>query len=527
MKWQQLLMSMLITVVIITACSPSKAVPSLPQSPTPVIDNSLPPTAVLEAVEALAMRLNIAPGEINVRSIDDVDWPDSCLGLPKQDEVCAEMIVNGYKTVMEHGGKTYEAHTNHDGSQIRFVEDDSKSPGGFPSTSAEPVVKIVKAALASQLGISETELVLVSAEDVDWPDSCLGVQRPEESCLAAITPGYKVVFETDDIQYQVNTNADGSVYRILDRSVEDQPQPSVADEAQVVDMVKQLLAQQLGVPAEKIILLEAEAVDWPNGCLGIETPGRMCVQVITPGFRILLEYDGKTYAFHTDRAGGAIFPAIAPIPPTAEKVIVWERTEGAKCDRVEIGSNGVSYGDCGRSLQKTVLNSRHADELAYLFSSFGGFTSATKAGTIVFQGQGQQPPEEPEMRSIAEWASLIYAEAQGELDVPALIWHREGGIAGFCNDLAVSASGWATPSSCKIGQQKEYRQFRLSADELTQLYTWIDQYEGFIFEQKDDATADGMIVRINFNGTGTEKANSEKMVEIIAFAGRVYSTTIE
>ncbi len=44
------------------------------------------------------------------------------------------------------------------------------------------------------------------------------------------------------------------------------------------------------------------AVDWPDACLGVRTPGSVCAQVVTPGYRIIIEAGGKRIEYHTDRA---------------------------------------------------------------------------------------------------------------------------------------------------------------------------------------------------------------------------------
>ncbi len=56
---------------------------------------------------------------------------------------------------------------------------------------------------------------------------------------------------------------------------------------------------------------EVRAVDWPNACLGVETPGLACAQVITPGYVIVLDNGLLGFQFHTDTNGNAIlaYPA--------------------------------------------------------------------------------------------------------------------------------------------------------------------------------------------------------------------------
>lgn len=59
----------------------------------------------------------------------------------------------------------------------------------------------------------------------------------------------------------------------------------------------------MGIPSHEISLVSAEAVDWPDACLGVSNPDELCAQVITPGYRIILGRLDKQYEFHTDRSG--------------------------------------------------------------------------------------------------------------------------------------------------------------------------------------------------------------------------------
>ena len=66
------------------------------------------------------------------------------------------------------------------------------------------------------------------------------------------------------------------------------------------------LAAELKIDPDTIQLVSVEHVDWPNGCLGIETPGMMCTMVITPGYRVVLEANGQQYEYHTNESGDAV-----------------------------------------------------------------------------------------------------------------------------------------------------------------------------------------------------------------------------
>ncbi|MBS3903063.1 MAG: hypothetical protein KGZ30_01660 [Anaplasmataceae bacterium] len=53
----------------------------------------------------------------------------------------------------------------------------------------------------------------------------------------------------------------------------------------------------------QIEVVTVEATDWPNGCLGLEKEGEVCTQVIVPGFKVVLKFDGTDYTFRTDTEG--------------------------------------------------------------------------------------------------------------------------------------------------------------------------------------------------------------------------------
>jgi hypothetical protein len=61
------------------------------------------------------------------------------------------------------------------------------------------------------------------------------------------------------------------------------------------------LAMRLQVDPNRIAVVEAEAVVWPDASLGCPQPGMQYRQVPSDGARIRFEVDGSTYDYH---AGG-------------------------------------------------------------------------------------------------------------------------------------------------------------------------------------------------------------------------------
>jgi CO/xanthine dehydrogenase Mo-binding subunit len=92
----------------------------------------------------------------------------------------------------------------------------------------------------------------------------------------------------------------------------------------VTELARKALAEELGIDAETIRVRTVEAVEWPDASLGCPKKGQQYAQVVTPGHRVLLEADGRTYAVHVagNKAltcrGSAVEPHIVAAARLAE-----------------------------------------------------------------------------------------------------------------------------------------------------------------------------------------------------------------
>jgi len=68
----------------------------------------------------------------------------------------------------------------------------------------------------------------------------------------------------------------------------------------VVQLAREDLAQRRGFALEGIRLVSVNAVRWRDASLGCPRPNTKYLQVITPGFKVVLEAEGRTYEYHTD-----------------------------------------------------------------------------------------------------------------------------------------------------------------------------------------------------------------------------------
>ena len=87
----------------------------------------------------------------------------------------------------------------------------------------------------------------------------------------------------------------------------------------LVQLAKADLAQRVAVSIDQITLVEATEAEWSDSSLDCPQPDMAYLQVITPGYRILLEANGTQYEYHSNRDTYVVFcdntnPPILPKP---------------------------------------------------------------------------------------------------------------------------------------------------------------------------------------------------------------------
>jgi hypothetical protein len=60
------------------------------------------------------------------------------------------------------------------------------------------------------------------------------------------------------------------------------------------------LVQRTGAVSTDITVVEVTPQSWPDASLGCPVEGQLYAQVVTEGYRIVLEAGGQRYAYHTD-----------------------------------------------------------------------------------------------------------------------------------------------------------------------------------------------------------------------------------
>jgi hypothetical protein len=381
-----------------------------------------------------------------------------------------------------------------------------------PTETSIPVEAIVQE-LARQLGVEAASIQVVSIDAAEWPDSCLGAAKPDEMCLEVITPGYGGIVEVNGVRYEFRSDLSGDQVRII---------PAAVSAAQ------QTLALKLGVSSEAIHMLSFAQMTWRDSCLGVENIGQACLDVLTPGYQITLQANGEQYIYHSDERGNKLVLAESPLEDSGDVLITWSESNELGCQQALIKMDEISFGACEAAMTVVPFSGdSEANDLAYFSQKYASFEAQTAAGDISFSGVGSEIATPAEQRMIAAWTRLTKQVAEAGRAGAAwglvIAWHREGGVAGFCDDLGVYETGVAMASTCKLEQPVIPERIFLNASQLEQLYTWIDDLSTFEFEQSDPATADALTVYMQFAGSGEQTASAEVQQSILDFAAQVYT----
>jgi hypothetical protein len=376
------------------------------------------------------------------------------------------------------------------------------TPQGNP-----PAVEAALRAAALQAGVDPADVQVTEYREAEWPDACLGLALEGEMCAQAITPGYGGRLQAGEEAFEFRTDQSGMIVRLV---------PGAVNAA--IDY----LARELDIDAGGIAVSIFEAIEWPDSCLGVAGRGA-CVQVITPGYQVVLAVDGESYLLHTDRRGDNIILVGTPDLPAQIPQVTWAGMVDNVCQTLEVNSETLVYGPCdGDQASLSFISSPRFHEFQTLTQLFMPFTAETTAGEVQLSGPGEVTPSSTQQRMVAEWARLMAIEADSAVTEDpaglALSWRREGGEEGYCDGLTIDVAGLAVASSCRSGALQELGSARHTTSQLKQLYEWIDGIRTYDHEITQLLETGAVTTLISFSGRGENKALDVDQRDMEAFA---------
>ena len=204
-----------------------------------------------------------------------------------------------------------------------------------PAAPAEALIADVQTRLAAHLGVQSSALRYTSFSTQTWPNGALGCPQEGMVYPQVLTSGYVVVFSDGARQYEVHTSerkedavlclneqpvtlsgtsdsaptprrpgndrANASLTPTPEGATGEGQQAALNDSNRpLVTLARKHLAGKLSAKEDAISVVSIEEVEWRDSSLGCPQPDMMYMQVITPGYRITLESQGKRYVYHTN-----------------------------------------------------------------------------------------------------------------------------------------------------------------------------------------------------------------------------------
>lgn len=346
---------------------------------------------------------------------------------------------------------------------------------------------------------------------------------PPEPPAPVTTPPPPVVTEPIEPEPKPEPPAPEPVVEPIVQELEmPEPEPAV----DVADDLVLILSGQLRLPVDAVAIVEAVETVWPNACLGFPAEGEICAEVLTPGFAVTLEADGQRYTYRTDEAMDQIRLVAAPIPDIGTPLAVWKDTRSSFATAT-VGSRGFALGmRGGPQLVVSGESSSREEMMGQLLARFAPFQAVTEAGEIDFRGEGTEEAGEVEQRMVAEWIRGYYLSIwiNGDPDIPTtvLTWERIGGLAGFCDIVAIHAGGEVVVSDCRAGADRILTRTWLDRRQLTEVFGWMDELESFESTQTDPATTDALSISIALQADGWKKVDPEVLAAMHRLASDLY-----
>lgn len=152
---------------------------------------------------------------------------------------------------------------------------------------------------ARELQVPVRTLRVAAASRETWTDGCLGLQKPDETCAAVMTNGWRL--EVSDGTQSWFYRTDNTAQRIVKESVDN------------VDTLPQAIAQRVlmtaaresGVSVRQLKIAATRSMIW-DGCLGVAGANQACTRIGIPGWQVIVSSPQQYWVYHLNQTAAQI-----------------------------------------------------------------------------------------------------------------------------------------------------------------------------------------------------------------------------
>lgn len=107
--------------ILLAGCNLGSAIPATEVVPSVVAEvaDTLPPEVAVQVQNQVSELIGVPVDQIQIETVEQREWSDSCLGLGGADESCAQVITPGWLVVFDVAGTEYRYRVDETGTNIR------------------------------------------------------------------------------------------------------------------------------------------------------------------------------------------------------------------------------------------------------------------------------------------------------------------------------------------------------------------------------------------------------------------------
>jgi hypothetical protein len=167
--------------------------------------------AAVLAIDTLAADLKIPREQIEVDTVRAMEWRDSSIGCPKPGVAYLDVITPGYKVTLRVGKAIHVVHEA--GSRALVCRQDKALGGITPERELTfgPQLVAARRDLAGRIGVTEREILFVSADSKTWSDASLGCPEPGMQYAQAQVPGWVLTFRQGERLFTYHTDLERTI----------------------------------------------------------------------------------------------------------------------------------------------------------------------------------------------------------------------------------------------------------------------------------------------------------------------------
>lgn len=179
----------------------------------------------------------------------------------------------------------------------------------------EEAIELAKEAVEREEEVTPETIRVRRAVSVTWPDASLGCPEEGQMYAQVVTKGYQVQLQAGTRLYRVHVSGGRAVVcgKPIERGRRSKLPEKVppTQESETIEEVPEGimksilddLVERTGAERDAVEIRQAHSRVWSDGSLGCPKPGQIYPQVLTEGYRVVLEYNGKKYDYRATRRG--------------------------------------------------------------------------------------------------------------------------------------------------------------------------------------------------------------------------------